>query len=193
MNERYFMVLDDHNFSNKTPEPAIEVDENNFLELTLADIEGAANIVKHDFESKAAQNLIRYFHFMLRDGYLFDRVKLSPVEQIFIEYVEHAFSRIVEDGKSIQVGFGLTPGRGEHQREDTFERDIIATSYMILLRRNGWSWIDAKEEAAGLLFLVNGSKAVEEAYSKYRVGFETLTDDVLIGLLPSGTPISKRT
>lgn len=169
----------------------MEVNEDNFLDFTLADVEDAVAVVKHDFDAEAALNLIRYFHYRFRDGGLFDSVQLRPIERAFIEYVEYAFARIVEQGKSPQVAFGLNLGRGEYPRPDTTIRDVEICAYMILLMRNNWKWQDAKGEAANIFFPDGkGDKAVEKAYAEYKNELCQMKDDTLKDLLPNGAQVN---
>lgn|SRR5665811_540253 len=90
----------------------MQVNEENFRDFTSEDVVNAVGIVKHCFDADAPRNLIRYFHFMLRDGYLFGNVLLSTAERAFVDYVGYAFARITERGKSAEVAFRLERGRG---------------------------------------------------------------------------------
>lgn len=166
-----------------------EVNESNYLEITLEDITTALAFIKHDFDDLAARNMIFYFHYMLQAGRIFEKPPLNPIERAFVDYVGHAFSRIVQEGKSPRVAFGLSQGRGEYQRENTTERDAIAAAYMILLMRSNWTWEDAKGEVANFLFPDGkGDKVVEKAYVDCKDEFSLMKDEVLMGLLPSNTP-----
>jgi hypothetical protein len=171
----------------------MQVNEENFRDFTSEDVVNAVGIVKHCFDADAPRNLIHYFHFMLRDGELFGNVQLSPIERAFVNYVGYAFARIAEEGKSTQVAFGLQLGRGEYPREDTTDRDLTAAAHVTLLMRNNWTWVDAKGEAANLLFPDGkGEKAVEEAYRKYKETLWILPNKTLTLMLPEGTPVIKR-
>lgn len=168
----------------------MQVNKDNFRDFTPETVQGSVELVKLKSNADEAQFLIHYFHFMLRDGGLFDNVQLSPIERAFVDYVEHAFARITEEGESTQIAFGLQLRRGKHPREDTSDRDFIATAYIILLMRKNWTWKDAKGEAANLLFPVDkGDKAVEAAYAKHRDELRICSDEALVGFLPRGTAI----
>ncbi len=177
-----------------------EVTEENYLELTQAEIAGAIASVKYGFDCMAAKNLISYFHLMFKNGQLFEHGELKQSERLFLQYMSYVLSRIVADHpespdkwKSADYAFGLRRGPGERNRKDNFERDVSIAAYMVLLRRNGWSWIDAKGEVANNLFEDGqGEKAVEAAYATYRDAFSALSDSDLAGALPSGVVIQKR-
>lgn len=172
--------------------PHSEVNEGNYLGITIKDVKGALGNVKHGFDYLAARNLIHYFHYRLKDGCLFDNVQLRPTERAFVDYVEYAFARMVEQKKSPEVAFGLAPGRGEHQRESTVERDVVAAAYVTLLMRNNWKWEDAKGEAANFLFHDGkGEKAVEKAYADHKEVFAWMPNESLMDLLPTDIPTIK--
>lgn len=173
-------------------EDNFEVNEDNYLDITIQDVKGAVNSVKCDFDEMAARNLIRYFHYRLKNGCLFNDVRLKPKERAFVDYIEHAFARMVEQKKSPEVAFGLAPGRGEHQRESTVERDVVAAAYVTLLMRNNWKWGDAKGEAANFLFHDGkGEKAVEKAYADHKEVFTWMPNKSLMDLLPTDIPTIK--
>ncbi len=162
----------------------MQVNEDNFRDFSSEDVVNAVAIVKQCFDTDAPRNLIHYFHFMLRDGELFQKVQLSPIERAFVDYVGYAFARIAEDGKSTQVAFGLQPGKGEHPRVDTSDRDFNAAVYMVLHIRNGEKWESAKRDAAALFFDGGGHKAVEAAYAKLKGTLILLDDETLKSYLP---------
>lgn len=165
-----------------------DVNEDNYLDFTVKDVTCAVASVKFDFDEVAAQNMVRYFHYRLKNGCLFDGVRLKPKERAFVDYVEHAFARMVEQKKSPEVAFGFVPGRGEHKRENTTERDVIAAAYMVLLMKNSWRRVDAIGIVANFLFPDgNGESAVKEAYAKYRGYFVTLPEKTLLDFLPADT------
>jgi hypothetical protein len=170
----------------------MKVNKDNFLDFTLEDVEGAVTAIEYGFDAEAAQNLIHYFHYMLRDGCFFECVQLRPKEQAFVNYVAHAFERITEEKSSADIAFGLKLARGKYIRPDTTERDFTAVAYMILLIRNGKTWNEAKGEAANLFSPDGGDKAMEEAYRKYSKIFGIIPDETLTKMLPEGTPVIKR-
>ncbi|MHB1214230.1 MAG: hypothetical protein ACYCY9_04495 [Thiobacillus sp.] len=154
--------------------------------VTREDLEGALMVVMHGQDPVAARNLIEYFHEHVLDPN-------APDIDVLLAYIRHAFGRIVEDGKSADVAFGLTPGRGEYEREPHAGRDVAATAYVILLTRNGWTWLDAKGEVANLLFADGkGEGAVDKAYRIYGEALQHAPDPYLLDLLPSGTVLIKR-
>src|SRR5690606_2857313 len=120
------------------------------------------------FDPQAARNLIEAFYERIGEGEGLN-------ERILLEYVYHAFGLIVNKGYSADQAFGLDRHRGQRNRPDTFERDLAMAAYMILLWREGWTWIDAKGRAAELFFPDGqGEKAAESAYSRFKEGLGTL-------------------
>ena len=193
-------------------EEPFEVSEENFLELTPAEIATAVASVKYGttwakdgFDDTQAKNLIRYFHLMFKAGRLFENVQLQPVEHAFLDYVEHAFSRIVtgnatdagqecvnskgkSKGKSVDVAFGLSPGRGEYPREDNVLRDICLAACAILLMRKGGKWECAMNDAAKHFAGVDSNSVAEVAHEKYGIVLERMTNDALEEILKMETP-----
>lgn len=152
-------------------------------DISEADLNGALAFVLHGHDPDAARNLIEYFHECIHEREPYN-------EGILLELLDHAFGKIVREGWSADHAFGLKLKRGKRQRPDTTERDVIAAAYMILLIRNGWTWLDAKGQAANLLFPDGrGEKAVEAAYALCKEEFEPMSDELLIDMLPQGTPV----
>lgn len=175
--------------------PNTEVNESNYLDITIKDVKGSVGIVKLEHDELAARNLFHYFHYRLKDGGIFDDIgKLNPMERAFVDYVEYAFARVVDQGKSFDVAFGLAPGRGEHQRESTVERDVIAAAYMTLLERNDWKYEIAVDEVAkflsqkGFFQKGKGKSAVKKAYAEFHETFSTTQEKTLMELLPDDVP-----
>lgn len=216
----------------------IEVNSENFYSFTPEDVRGAVAAVKYGFDDIAARNLIRYFHFRFNEGNIFDRAELSSVERSFLEYVEHAFSRIVTGkaaganntelsanalreladilnsqgdvnsaerctqradkqaaiesksaGKSLDVAFGLVPGKGEYRRQDTFDRDIKLAAKVVLLRRKGETWESAIDSSAELFYATNGNRVAEVAYEKFGSALSCLNDESLDSILDQHSPV----
>ncbi len=154
--------------------------------VTRPDLDAALAAVMYSHDPVAARNLIEYFHDQVLD-------LSGPNTDVLLAYIRHAFGRIVDDGKSADVAFGLTQARGEYDREFTAARDVTATAYIILLMRNGWTWLDAKGEAANLLFPDGkGEGAVDDAYRVYKVALQETPDQLLLDMLPEGTVVIKR-
>lgn len=152
-------------------------------DISAGDLRAALAEIKHGFDPDAARNLITYFHEHMREGVEFN-------QEVLLDYLYHAFGKIVVEGWSADHAFGLKLKRGLYVRESTLERDITATAYIILLMRRGWSYLDATGEAANLLFPDGqGEKAIVAAYSNYKEVFSKLSDDLLLEMLPQGTPI----
>lgn len=158
----------------------MEVNEENLESFTISDVNDAVGSIKHGFDAIAANNLIRYFHYRFCDGTLFEGVKLRSEEKAFLEYVSHAFSLIVTGkpeeeeqtdattGKSADVAFGLTLGRGKYQREDATERDMkLAACVILLMREEGKTWEFSIDEAATRFYAKGGSRVAEEAYQQF--------------------------
>jgi hypothetical protein len=157
-----------------------------WLDVTDGDLQGALAAIKHGFDPDAARNLIAYFHEHMREGVDFN-------QQVLLDYLYHAFGKIIEDGWSADHAFGLKLKRGHYERESTLERDMTATAYIILLMRRGWNYLDATGEAANLLFPDGqGEKAIVAAYGHYKGVFSKLPEDILLELLPQSTPIISR-
>lgn len=180
--------------------PVVQVNEDNFRDVQPKDVEGMVGLlkldpVKYGIDPDGAKNLIRYFHYMLASEHLFERVQLNPVERAFLDFVGHAFERMTKDGESPQVAFGLQYGKGKYKRGDKADRDFVAVVHVILLMRNGRTWINAITEAAGQWFSDDkGEKTIEAAFTnhqKHQPYLWNLPDDVLIKMLPSDTLIIK--
>lgn len=156
------------------------------MEVPDADLNGALNAVKYDFDPVAAKNLIEYFHDRICDGEPFN-------ERVLLEYVGHAFEQIIVHGKSADQAFGLRRSRGQREREDHTERDIAGAACVVLLMRKGWRWADAIGEAANYLCEDGkGDKAIEHAYSVYREVLSLLADQKLEAMLPDGIQVEPR-
>jgi len=171
-----------------------DVNKDNYLDFTAKDVTRAEKSVRVDFDEVAAQNLIRYFHYRLKNGCLFDDVRLKPKERAFIDYVEHAFARMVEQKKSPEVAFGLAPGKGEHRRESTVERDVQLAAYAILhMRSQGANPNKEKafDAAAVKFYAAHGGKPVAKAaYRKYERELKSMTDKSLEELLSNESETS---
>ena len=143
-----------------------------------ADIRGALNVVLHAHDPAAAKNLIEYFHERFSN-------EMPYNEEVLLAFVKMAFRRMAEDGWSADHAFGLKQKRGHHQREDTFERDVMAAAFVTLRMRRGAKWSDAVGEAANLLMPDGtGDRAIQMAYARFKEGFSSLPDEVLVGVLP---------
>jgi hypothetical protein len=150
------------------------------------DLKGALTAVKYGYDPVAALNLIEYFHKKISE----DGAYHTP---FLLEYIHHAFGKIVEEGWSADHAFGLKLKRGNYPRTDHTERNVQVAAYVILLRRRKWTLLDAKGEAANLFFPDGkGEKAVESAYAFYRESLEILPDETLTTILPHGTPVISR-
>lgn len=154
--------------------------------VTEADLNAALAAVMYGYDPVAARNLIEYFSERIGNGGRFN-------QRVLLELLNHAFVRIIKEGVSADQAFGLKLGRGKYPREDTVIRDVMATAYMVLLMRKGWTWAEAKGEAVNLLCPDGkGDKAVEKAYAYYRDALTSYPDDHLMGMLPPGTPVISR-
>lgn len=184
MNKKDYLSPDDKNWDAEVAASRIAVTK--WSGVTRQDLEGALAVVMHGHDPVAAQSLIEYFHDQNLDP-------AGPDSDILLAFVRHAFRRIVEDKKSADVAFGLSQGRGEYERPFNADRDVIAAAYVVLLMREGWTWLDAKGEAANLLFPDGrGGKAVEHAYENYKHALHGVPDQLLREMLPPGTPVIKR-
>jgi len=155
-------------------------------DVSESDLKGALSSVVYGHDPVATRNLIEYFYERIHNGTPYN-------ECVLREYLDHAFGKIIEDGWTADHAFGFKLKRGHHERQDTTERDVVATAYMILLMRRNWTWLDAKGAAANLLFPDGeGEKAVEAAYALYKEALQLLPDNVLNKMLPPGTPVISR-
>ncbi|UCO97511.1 hypothetical protein LF844_23075 [Metapseudomonas lalkuanensis] len=136
---------------------------------TRDDLLTAVECIKHQFAPDAARNLIEYFHERMEDGDYYD------VEVLHL-LMKHVFALIVA-GKSADQAFGLKAIKGQHNRPDTFARDISAAALVVKQRRKGASWEAAVTDAAEHLGLNN--RTVERAFEAYREGVECLPDEQL--------------
>jgi hypothetical protein len=155
-------------------------------DVSDADLNGALMAVKYGHDPVAAKNLIEYFYERIGNCGRFN-------ERVLLELLNHAFGKIIEEDASADQAFGLKLGRGKYPREDKVIRDVMATAYMILLMRQGWTWEDAKGEAANLLCSSDaGDKAMEKAYADHKDLMKLFPDDTLKEMLPPGTPVISR-
>ena len=154
-----------------------------WADVTDADLIGALNAVTHAHDKVAAENLIEYFHERFSN-------EMPYNNEVLLSFVKLAFKRIADDGWSADHAFGLKLKRGLYLRDDTTERDVRATAFVILRVRQGWRWSDAVGGAANLLMPDGrGEDAIRTAYAKYRDTLSLLPDDTLGSFLPAGTPV----
>lgn len=90
----------------------------------------SASDCKNDYEPFAARSLIEYFHERFREGYPYN-------ERVLLEFVAHAFAKMIEENWTADHAFGLKLRREHYQREGTDERNMTAAAYMTLLIRHG--------------------------------------------------------
>jgi len=156
---------------------------NKWNHWTTGDINAALAKVKHQHDPEAARNLIECFYERITEGEGIN-------EKLLLEYVHHAFGLIANNKYSADQAFGLKRHRGQRDRPDTFDRDMAIAAYMILLWRKGWTWIEAKGEAANVFFPYGeGENATETAYRIYRIGLEPQTSEFLESLLPKNAHV----
>lgn len=154
--------------------------------LTDAELISALAAAKLGSDPVAARTLIEYFYQRIHSGERYN-------ERVLLEYLDHAFGKIIEDKQSADHAFGFKLPRGKYKREDNTERDVKAAAYIVLLMRKNWTWQDAKGEAANLLFPDDkGDKAVEAAYKRYKDALRYVPAKTLMALLPPGTSVISR-
>ena len=142
--------------------------------------------VKFGHDPAAARCLIEYFYYCIHEGEPYN-------ERVLLEFLHHAFEKIIKQEWSADHAFGLKLKRGMYERPDTTLRDLTAAAYVILLMRRKWTWQDAKGEAANLWFEDgSGDKAVEKAHATYKCALDSLPDESLKDFLPEGTPLISR-
>lgn len=137
--------------------------------------EGLYNIIQYlkgNFDPELSKKVIELFHERMRDEIDFDPVLLHSLMQ-------HVFAQIMQ-GHSADQALGLKAIKGQYNRRDNTERDLRASSIVILQMRNGISWENAVTDAAEHLSI--SSRTVERAYKTYRDGMEMLPDDPLMVL-----------
>jgi hypothetical protein len=155
-------------------------------DVTDRELNEALTLIKHGFDPVAANSLMTYFYERMREGWDYN-------EQILIDYLLHAFGKIIDHGWSADHAFGFKLTRGRYARDSTIVRDLVGTAYMILLMRRGLTYLKASEEAANLLFPDDkGDKTIQAAYSKYKDTLGIFPDEILMEMLPPGTPIISR-
>lgn len=137
--------------------------------VTHADLLTAVECIKYRYTPNAARNLIEYFHERMEDGDEYD------IEVLHL-LMKHVFASIVS-GKSADQAFGLKAIKGQHNRPDTFERDMLAAAMVAQKKRDGVSWEAAKMDVANHLKL--GDRTVERAYEAYREGVDCLSKEEL--------------
>lgn len=137
--------------------------------------EGLYNIIqylKNSFAPELSKKVIELFHERMRDEIDFDPVLLHSLMQ-------HVFAQIIQ-GYSADQALGLTAIKGKYNRPDNTERDLTASSIVILQMRKGISWEDAVTDAAEHLSVSN--RTVERAYKSCREGIEMFPDAPLMTL-----------
>lgn len=110
--------------------------------------------------------------------------ELLPYEKdLLCLFMKHVFSEILVNNKSPKSALGLTSIQGG-LRTDNMARDYRAAACITLLKRQGQTWQNAVGDAANLFFPDGeGTRAVEDAYSKYRDEFSELPNKTLEGIL----------
>ena len=162
---------------------AFKVTAQNYRTITDGDIAGAFTIIAHDHDSVAAANLIKYFHFAMEDGAIFEsHTKFSQKELTFLDFIKRAFGRYME-GKSLDAAFGLTRGRGERNVDDTTLRDLKITAFVILKMRKKTTWARSIAQAASEF--KTGNRACEDAYATYKVALQNLDEKTLADIVRS--------
>lgn len=155
-------------------------------DVSDADLNGALAAVMYAHDPVAAKNLIEYFYERIHHGEGYN-------ERILHELLNHAFGKVIEENWTLDRAFGFGRGKGQRDRPDHFFRDVQAAAYVVLLRRAKWNLADAIGEAANLFISdSSGDKAVEAAYSKYKVALAHQTDSYLKSMLPEGAPVKSR-
>lgn len=150
--------------------------------LSDNDILCALSQVKHSFEPELARDLIEYFHEKIKYGRPF-------VKEQLINFVEMAFSRMIDSECNADQAFGLEPEKGKYARPDTTDRDVDCAAFMMVLRRLGWTWLDASNEAVGYILQDEGSeKIAQRAFKEYGEELQCLSCEELWEILPSTMP-----
>ena len=166
----------------------IEAKKRKWQDVSDADLNGALAAVKHDFDPVAARTLIEYFYERIHNNDPYN-------EKVLLEFLDHAFGKIIKENRSLDIAFGFKLGRGKYRREDTTSvRDIRAAAHMELIMRKKQSLSYAKTAAANRLFpdvtgKGKGEKVVEMAYGRYRNVLSAIPRKLLEAMLLPGTRI----
>lgn len=159
----------------------------NWRNVTLSELNTELAFVIHENDPAAAENLINYFHQRFED------IGLDGCPQgdigILCEYMQHVFSKMIVDGYKVEQAFGLKRRKGKYPRDIPYERDYEIAAHVVLLIRQGMTWLDAKGEASNRYFEDGkGEKAVEAAYEKYKAIFQgTLFSDDELKAISDGS------
>lgn len=150
------------------------------------DVDGAVADVANGYDPVAAGNLIRFFHFALRDGALFDHcTNLTEAERGMLDFVAMAFGRYVEGNgkKSLDHAFGVKRGQGNIST-GLGDRNITIAAMVVLEMRRKTTWLDAIGNAANRFFPDGkGQRACEDAYAEHKNILQTLSTDELKAIL----------
>lgn len=151
------------------------------------DIDGAVASVSHGYDPVSAGNLIRYFHFALQDGALFDDCdKLSEAERGFIDFVKLAFDRYENQRKtSLDVAFGVARGPGRINQDNDARNVTIAAAVEQVARKdlNERGAVNIESVCIEVAKNLDLSwKTVEGIYAEYRVSTATLGDGDIAAL-----------
>jgi hypothetical protein len=146
-------------------------DSDDYLNWTLAAAKRGRRV--------SALNLIQHFYSRIHGGERYNT-------QVLLEYLDHAFGKILNEGSSADHAFGLKLLRGHHERDDTIDRDFVATACVTLRMKKGETWEAAVEAAAGRIFPGgSGESAVKAAYHEYKPMVDQFTAAQLEELVPA--------
>lgn len=152
------------------------------------DVDVAVADVANGYDPVAAGNLIRFFHFALRDGALFDHcTNLTEAERGMLDFVAMAFGRYVEGSgkKSLDHAFGVDRGRGNTNKDNGDRNITIAACVEQAIREEKKARGTAKIEpiCRGVADRFNlGWKTVEKIHSDFSVSIKTLGDAEIFAL-----------
>ncbi len=143
-----------------------------------SELNGMLAAAKYGHDPETVKRLMAQLLACMDDGIESDENRFAL--RVLLDYVQHAFRLILEEGVSANQAFGLALQRGKHPREDTTARDIQAASIVVLGMRSGKTWLDAVGDAANQLFPDGkGERAVHIAYSNYKDVLENTPDSFL--------------
>jgi len=146
-----------------------------------SELNGMLAVAKHGHDPITVKRLMAQLLARMDDGIESEDNRFA--RRVLLEYIQHAFQLILEEGASADQALGLVRRRGKYIREETAERDIQAASLVVLAMRSGKTWLDAVGDAANLLFPDGkGERAVQTAYSKYKAMLQDAPDSFLTDL-----------
>lgn len=146
------------------------MDERKWDHLTPDELYNAVVLIKSSHEPTAARNVIECLYERLRDDVPFDVRVLELL-------VLHAFARMLEEGRTLDQGFGVKNVRGQYARKDTTIRDLQLAYLVAEKQADGLAVETAINDVEDTTKF--GSGIVERAYRKHKDVLAYVTKDAL--------------